>query len=1093
MTLPARGLVLDRDAVRAYLAALYEPEDVLQIEVYPKPNPSQRPAARYSFKLKQLNERVLARLEQLNDGPTYGNLYVRTNPLNRVLERQSACEDDVAVVRHLWLDLDNCPPGDAARRFEAAGWPAADLILESGGVGRPGNTGVQAFFKLAAPVALEPGSPQGGYVKAIVRAALTAMHDDPSTATLHRLMRLPSWNVKHPEQHEPRPARILHQQPADEAERWTLDQWGQALGVTWDPDNFRARPVLPPGRPNAPTRPGKDRGEARPLPVVGLIYEKCAWLRQCRDQAATLKEPDWYAALGIVGLCQDGRAAAHQLSAPYPHYTHAETEAKLDHALQAAGPATCARIHASHADLCSACVHWGKITSPIELGYRRRPRITAATALAVKAEILERAKTVDGRVMVTAILENAAELEQLAWLAQHDRANLQALLHRLVTDIVPADNRLSRREADDLLKVIDQVAEKTARRERRAAAKADERGTPILDVLKDAPVSADHVVPAGYEINTLGLFVEKAGARGGEPYMEKVSDTPMLITGVLVDVESNAHAVQIAYRQRGHWKQTIVPRDKLATSVEIIVALATYGCDVTSANKMDVVRWFAAYEARNKAYLARTETTGALGWQPGPRFLLGTQVISPTGVQPIATGDPRQWPANSLMFRPKSPGDELLLGAYRTAGTLDGWLAAVAPLAEYPLVLVGIYAALAAPLLQLLKLPPIIVHFADRTSTGKTTALKVAASTCGCPDERERFTVIQSWAATINAVSSMCAILRHLPLFLDDTRKIRKLEELTQVIYDFSGGKERARRNQEGGLQEVGWWKTIMVSTGEAKLTDYAADQEGAHARVIDVWGRPFGDKNELTGQVVDRVKLAIEEHYGHALPALLQYVLAHYDQVDTWREWAAQSRAGFVAAFLDAGVKSEHLARRIADSLSGLQLAATLAHAALPLPWEPPDLWETLRGALIEGIEGADTARVALQILLEDAVQRRAEYFNAREPRTPPVHGWRGRWDGGRTSPVWFMTATVREVLGKAQIDARRVLRAWADSNWLLRDGSGKTTVPMSVDGPRVRMLGVPSTVADEIMGSDDEAAESEARYGTGGLLPGARHMRDV
>ena len=39
-----------------------------------------------------------------------------------------------------------------------------------------------------------------------------------------------------------------------------------------------------------------------------------------------------------------GKEAVHALSAPYPQYSHAETEQKIAHALKAAGPHTCAYI-----------------------------------------------------------------------------------------------------------------------------------------------------------------------------------------------------------------------------------------------------------------------------------------------------------------------------------------------------------------------------------------------------------------------------------------------------------------------------------------------------------------------------------------------------------------------------------------------------------------------------------------------------------------------------------------------------------------------------------------------------------------------------
>jgi hypothetical protein len=116
-----------------------------------------------------------------------------------------------------------------------------------------------------------------------------------------------------------------------------------------------------------------------PLVIIEPIVNGCAWLRHCRDDAATLPEPEWYAMLGIVGRCEDGEHLAHEWSAPDPRYTHKETAQKLRHALQDAGPRTCATIRSELGgeEYCRKCSHWETITSPINLGSdnKRRNRL----------------------------------------------------------------------------------------------------------------------------------------------------------------------------------------------------------------------------------------------------------------------------------------------------------------------------------------------------------------------------------------------------------------------------------------------------------------------------------------------------------------------------------------------------------------------------------------------------------------------------------------------------------------------------------------------------------------------------------------------
>jgi hypothetical protein len=106
-----------------------------------------------------------------------------------------------------------------------------------------------------------------------------------------------------------------------------------------------------------------------PLPVLQPIVEGCAFIRHCHIDAASLPEPEWYAALSVVGRCENGAALAQAMSSPYPGYSPDETGTKLRHALVSAGPRTCQNIEDSLGfGGCATCPHRGRITSPIQLG-----------------------------------------------------------------------------------------------------------------------------------------------------------------------------------------------------------------------------------------------------------------------------------------------------------------------------------------------------------------------------------------------------------------------------------------------------------------------------------------------------------------------------------------------------------------------------------------------------------------------------------------------------------------------------------------------------------------------------------------------------
>ena len=65
---------------------------------------------------------------------------------------------------------------------------------------------------------------------------------------------------------------------------------------------------------------------------IAPIVDGCGWLRHCRDEAATLPEPEWYAMLSLSGRCAEASPSPPRWSQTYPGYTPQETDQKLLHA-----------------------------------------------------------------------------------------------------------------------------------------------------------------------------------------------------------------------------------------------------------------------------------------------------------------------------------------------------------------------------------------------------------------------------------------------------------------------------------------------------------------------------------------------------------------------------------------------------------------------------------------------------------------------------------------------------------------------------------------------------------------------------------------
>jgi hypothetical protein len=192
-----------------------------------------------------------------------------------------------------------------------------------------------------------------------------------------------------------------------EARGWTIDSTSDLARVLRLPGTFNHKGATPvpvtvlaehPRRYNpidlenavwlapldAPATPPAHQLPLYPPGDLQRILDRCGWMRHCFADAANLSEPEWYAALSIIGRCQDGEAQAHTWSQPYPRYDYEETRLKLGHALAAAGPRTCRRIRyeLGGEPYCQRCPAWGKVKSPVthSLDDGARLRVRAAAS-----------------------------------------------------------------------------------------------------------------------------------------------------------------------------------------------------------------------------------------------------------------------------------------------------------------------------------------------------------------------------------------------------------------------------------------------------------------------------------------------------------------------------------------------------------------------------------------------------------------------------------------------------------------------------------------------------------------------------------------
>jgi len=157
-------------------------------------------------------------------------------------------------------------------------------------------------------------------------------------------------------------------------------------------------------------------------------------------------------------------------------------------------------------------------------------------------------------------------------------------------------------------------------------------------------------------------------------------------------------------------------------------------------------------------------------------------------------------------------------------------------------------------ILKDLKLQPFIVDLAGQTSKGKTTVLRACASVWGNEE------LMNEWNITKVAAERKASFLNNFPLMLDDSRKA-DARQLQAFVYNFSSGRAKGRGSLTGSQYEK-TWSSILLSTGEASLVDYAEQAGGVAARIITINGDPF---EEVEFTFFNELYDSVDSYYGTA------------------------------------------------------------------------------------------------------------------------------------------------------------------------------------------------------------------------------------
>ncbi|MCZ4762350.1 DUF927 domain-containing protein [Legionella pneumophila] len=173
--------------------------------------------------------------------------------------------------------------------------------------------------------------------------------------------------------------------------------------------------------------------------------------------------------------------------------------------------------------------------------------------------------------------------------------------------------------------------------------------------------------------------------------------------------------------------------------------------------------------------------------------------------------------------------------ASSVAGSVEDWKNSIARLAEGNSRLIfAISSAFAPSLTNLVGEDSGGFHFRGASSSGKTTALKVAASVWGKPDS-----YIRLWRSTANGLEGLAALHNNGLLILDELSQMDP-KEAGECAYLLANGQGKTRASRCGSARQSMRWSLLFLSAGEESLTSLMAKagqrcNAGQEIRLADI------------------------------------------------------------------------------------------------------------------------------------------------------------------------------------------------------------------------------------------------------------------
>lgn len=267
-------------------------------------------------------------------------------------------------------------------------------------------------------------------------------------------------------------------------------------------------------------------------------------------------------------------------------------------------------------------------------------------------------------------------------------------------------------------------------------------------------------------------------------------------------------------------------------------------------------------------------------------------------------------PAIPILFNGRSAASS----GYTVAGTADSWRDSVAMLAGgNPSMMLGVAAALSAPLIGLAGADGFGVHLFEQSSAGKTTTANIASSVYGEPDALRL-----TWYGTALGIANEAEAHNDSLLPLDEIGQGSSAKDVATSAYTLFNGAGKLQGAKEGGNRELKRWRTVAISTGEMDIETFLTAggikvKAGQLVRLLNV---PMEKSAVFNGHQngkahADALKEAYQANHGAAGREWVRWLASHQQEARQAVKDAQTRWRGLIPA--DYGEQVHRVAERFA------------------------------------------------------------------------------------------------------------------------------------------------------------------------------------